>query len=42
LVVRPELIDSERFGVIVARNRGLVCDVFTAEADAVAWLDSLK
>jgi hypothetical protein len=42
VVVRPELIDSEKFGVMVARNRGLVCDVFTSEAEAVAWLEGLK
>jgi hypothetical protein len=37
-VIPPELIDEQKFGVTVARNLGLICDVFTSEADAVAWL----
>jgi hypothetical protein len=37
-VARPELIDPNRFGLNVARKRGLVSEVFTAEADALAWL----
>jgi hypothetical protein len=39
LVVRPELIDRKRFGVMVAANRGLFADIFPTEAEAVAWLD---
>jgi hypothetical protein len=38
LLARRELIDPGRFGVIVARNRGLWADVFDQEADALAWL----
>jgi hypothetical protein len=38
LVARAELIDSRRFGLIVARNRGLSGEVFTSETDAIAWL----
>lgn len=41
LVTRPELIDPQRFGVTVARNRGFVANVFATEAEALAWLDSL-
>jgi hypothetical protein len=37
-VARPEMIDARRFGVTVARNRGLHGEVFDSEADAVAWL----
>jgi hypothetical protein len=38
IVVRPELFDPERFGVLVARNRGLVLNVFSSEAEALTWL----
>jgi hypothetical protein len=38
IVARAELIDPERFGVIVARNRGLVNNIFTSEVEARDWL----
>jgi hypothetical protein len=38
VVARPELIDPQRFGVIVARNRGMRTDAFDSEIDALAWL----
>lgn len=38
LVARQEMIDPERFGMTVARNRGLLANVFTSEAEALAWL----
>ena len=38
VVARPDLIDPERFGVMVARNRGLFTSVFSSEAEAVEWL----
>jgi hypothetical protein len=38
VLARAELIDPQRFGVVVARNRGLFANVFTAEAEAVEWL----
>jgi len=38
LVAKPELIDPQRFGVTVARNRGLFGNVFGSEAEARAWL----
>ena len=40
LVVRPHMIDPQKFGVTVAFNRRLIGDVFVAEASAIAWLDS--
>lgn len=40
LVARAEMIDPQKFGVTVAANRGLTCDVFTTEAQARAWLDA--
>src|SRR5688572_14911497 len=38
VVARPEIIDPLRFGVTVARNRGLFTNVFTSEPDAIEWL----
>ena len=38
VVVQPELIDREKLGVLVARNRGFYCDVFASSAEAEAWL----
>lgn len=40
LVTRPELMDPEKIGVLMAQNRGVSGDVFTTEAMALAWLDS--
>jgi hypothetical protein len=34
----PHLLDSERFAVTVARNRGLQGNVFVTETEALAWL----
>ena len=39
MVVRPEMIDPQKFGVTVAVNRRLTVDVFESEVAAVAWLD---
>jgi hypothetical protein len=38
LVLQRWLMDPQRFGILVARNRGFVADVFTSEEDALAWL----
>ena len=40
VVARPEMIDPEKIGVIMAQNRGASGDVFTTEAAAILWLDS--
>jgi len=40
LVARPEFIDPEKIGVLMAQNRGVSGDVFTTEAAALSWLDS--
>jgi hypothetical protein len=42
MVAHAEMIDREKFGVTVANNRGLRCDVFAVEAEAIAWLQSIK
>lgn len=38
LVVRPEMIDPQKFGVTVAANRGMHSDVFSEEPPARAWI----
>jgi DNA-binding response OmpR family regulator len=40
MVAAAEMIDPHKFGVIVARNRGLVSNVFTTEHDARAWIEA--
>lgn len=40
LVTRPEIIDPQKIGVLMAQNRGVNGDVFTHETDAIAWLDA--
>ena len=37
-VACPEHIDPQKFGVLVARNRGEQAEAFTTEEQAVAWL----
>jgi len=39
-VLRPELIDRQKIGVVIAQNRGADGDVFGSEAEALAWLDA--
>jgi DNA-binding response OmpR family regulator len=41
IVARAELIHPQKFGVIVAANRGLVSNIFTTECEARAWLAAL-
>jgi len=38
MVVRPEMMDPDKFEVAVARNRWLVGNVFDSEKEALAWL----
>jgi len=38
VLMSPEVIDPEKFGVQVAQNRGLHVDNFTDRAEALAWL----
>jgi hypothetical protein len=42
LVVRGELIDPEKFGVMAARNFGFITDVFEGEREALDWLHTLE
>jgi hypothetical protein len=39
MVSPPSLIDHEKIGVLMAQNRGVTGDVFTNEAEAIAWLN---
>jgi uncharacterized protein (DUF2384 family) len=38
LVVHAEYIHPEKFGVKVARDFGLTCDVYASEDEALEWL----
>ena len=38
MVVRPEMMDPDKFEVTVARNRGMKGNVFDSEKDALSWL----
>jgi hypothetical protein len=42
MVARTEMIDPEKFGVTVARNRGLLSNIFTTEEEARAWLAAMQ
>jgi hypothetical protein len=37
-LAKSEMIDSDGFGLIVARNRGFQTSIFASESDAVQWL----
>jgi hypothetical protein len=41
LVIQPEYIHPEKFGVKVAADFGLMSDVYTSETDALKWLLSV-
>jgi hypothetical protein len=38
MIAPPEYIHPRKFGVKVALNFGLICDVYASEEDASAWL----
>ena len=38
MVIRPEMMDPNKFEVTVATNRGMNGNVFDSEKDALAWL----
>ena len=39
VVASKEFIHEEKFGITVARNRGLDSNIFTTQKEAIAWLD---
>ena len=42
LVVQPQYIHPEKFGVKVAHDFGLTANVFPGEAEALAWLAAVS
>lgn len=38
LVIHPELIHPDKFGVVLAGKLGFTCDVFSSEENALRWL----
>ncbi len=42
MVTRPQYIDPEKFGVMVANNAGLQIDVFTSELEALEFLKKAR
>jgi hypothetical protein len=41
MVCRPEIVDPQKIGVVMAQNRGIAAEVFTSESIAIAWLDAM-
>jgi hypothetical protein len=41
LVIDPQYIHPKKFGVTVARDHGLMIDVYATEAEAMRWLRSV-
>ena len=42
VVARPEMMDPEKLGIILARQFGASIDVFEDEMDALAWLEQRR
>jgi len=40
VLARPELVDPQKIGILVAQNRNAMVDIFSVEKDALAWLDA--
>ncbi|HMP84479.1 MAG TPA: hypothetical protein PKA41_17425 [Verrucomicrobiota bacterium] len=38
LVIQEHMMDPERFGIVVARNAGMLAEVFHLENEALTWL----
>jgi hypothetical protein len=38
IVAKPQMIDSQKFGITVAANAGILADIFKTEEEALAWL----
>jgi hypothetical protein len=41
VVVRADVIDFQKIGMLMARNRGVIAEIFATEREALCWLDSL-
>ncbi len=42
VVARPEMMDHDKVGLLMAQNRGATGEVFTEESTALAWLDGRR
>lgn len=42
MVARPEFIDPNKLGAVVAKSGGMAYDIFESEEHALAWLRSLR
>ncbi len=42
MVVRHEVMDPQKIGVLMAQNRGVNGDIFLTEVEALRWLDSFQ
>lgn len=42
MVVRHEVMDPQKIGVLMAQNRGVIGDIFLSEVDALHWLDAFQ
>jgi hypothetical protein len=42
MVVQPELVDPEKFGMLALRNAGLVGEVFGTREEALSWLEGAR
>jgi hypothetical protein len=42
MVVRNEVMDPQKIGVLMAQNRGVTGDIFLTEMEALRWLDSFQ
>jgi hypothetical protein len=40
VVTRPEIIDPQKIAMLMMQNRGVTCEVFTNEPEALKWLDA--
>jgi hypothetical protein len=38
LIARPEMVLADKFGVVIAGNRGMKGDIFTDHDEAVRWI----
>ncbi len=41
-VLKPELIDPQKIGLVMAQNRGASGEVFATETEALDWLDARR
>lgn len=42
IIARPEMIDPQKFGVVVATNFGALTNTFSTETEALDWLRATR